>query len=226
MKKLIKKELTLCLNPQVVIFTLLSATVAIPGWPALIGFIYPLSGLSTIFPRGLADQDITYTAMLPIRKGDVVKAKVWLVILLELASLVIAVPFALLKIFYLTPATAGSEGVSDYDLMVAPSLMTFGFAFLALGVYNLVLFPWYYHNPQKVNWPPVVALTAAVLILGAGTGIEALMFFLSQGQIFIAGTASYWGFQSGVLGVGIILFVFLSWLAEHLAEKAFKKVDL
>jgi hypothetical protein len=60
MKNLIKKELTLCTNPQVLIFCLMSALVIIPQWPSMIAMVYVLSGLMTIFPRALADQDLLY----------------------------------------------------------------------------------------------------------------------------------------------------------------------
>jgi hypothetical protein len=225
MKNLLNKELKLSLNPQVIIFTLFSCLVLVPSWPATIAFVYPLAGVATIFPRALADQDVQYTVMLPIRKGDVVKSKWLLVLLIELTSLVFSIPFALVKNMVLIPneiaaAEASQSGDISYLIGSAPSFATYAFILLGFAVYNLVLFPWYYRNPAKVNWPQTISLFAGMIIMGVGAVIQgfvpALVSYDSTGLIA----------QLVSLGVGIILFVSLSILAEKLAEKSFDKVDL
>lgn len=222
MKNLLRKEIKLCLNPQLVIFLFFSAFMAIPSWPALIAFVYPLSCLSTLFPRALADHDITYTAMLPIKKSDVVKGKVTLVVLLEIFSLVVAIPFAFLKMLVISPLSAASE---DYYFAVAPEFLTFALALLAFGLYNLILFPWYYKNPQKVNWPQIVALISAMLVMGLGIALEMMLIVLLP-EAFKSHGSLYWGVQLGSLAFGVLCFALMSYIAEYLAEKRFEKVDL
>lgn len=228
MKKLIKKELTLCLNPQVIVFCLLSAFVAIPQWPSMVAMVYVLSGLTTIFPRALADQDIQYTAMLPIRKGDVVKGKTLLIAILEFGSLLFSAPFALLKCLVSDPqlladyASKGEDGYY-YTLTVQPSLAGYGYVLIAFGVFNLVLLPWYYKNPQKVNWPPLIALLISLLVLGVGIALESMMVILLQ---YNKSTLLYWLVEGGVALAGLLLYVGFSVLAEKKAEKNFAKVDL
>jgi hypothetical protein len=230
MKNLLKKEFKLCLNPQVAIFLFLSSLAIIPSFPSLVPYIYPMSGFATIFPRGLADHDIEYTAMLPVRKGDIVKGKVAFIVLLEIASLVISVPFALIKDFLLAPmilasASSSSTGSADpmelqYQQGCLSNLATFGLALFAYGIYNLILFPWYYKNPQKVNWPQAISMLVCALFLGLFSVLQIFIPALSgsdltgiiaQGSVFIGGLA---------------LFILMSCLAEHLGEKNFYKVDL
>lgn len=228
MRNLIKKELTLCTNPQALIFCLFSALVIIPQWPSMIAMVYVLSGLMTIFPRALADQDIQYTAMLPIRKGDVVKGKAFLLAILELGSLLFSVPFAFIKIECMDPALLAQYQQSDpaqytYTLMVQPSLGGYGYTLIAMGFFNAILLPWYYKNPQKVNWPPLATFFASVLILGLGVGAEAMTVSLLD---FNKNSLLYWLIEGGVLLGGVLLYAGLTILGEKKGEKSFEKVDL
>ena len=226
MKKLLKKELLLCTNPQLIIFCLLGSMVCIPSWPGMIAMIYVLSGLTTIFPRALADQDTQYTAMLPIRKKDVVLGKSSFIIFLEIASLLFSVPFALLKIFIIDPnsiANPSDGAIVSYTLSVEPTLGAYGYILLAFGVFNLVLLPWYYKNPAKVNWPPVISFFTALLVMGLGIGAEVGAYFIFNGDRSLW---SYWLYESLVVAIGVIVFALFSFIGIKKAEKNFEKVDL
>jgi hypothetical protein len=229
MKNLFRKELVLCTNPQVIIFCCLSILVAIPQWPSIIGFVYVLTGFMTIFPRALADQDIQYTVMLPVRKSDVVKGKTLLLIFLQSASLLLSVPFLLLRVLLIDPSmiasaqSSGDESTISYILAVQPSLGMYGYVLLAFGVFNVVLLPWYYRNPQKVNWPPMVATLAAVFVLGlgaAGEAITSMAFQHDRSQVL------YWVSEGAVFLAGLLIFALITYFGEKQAEKNFDKVDL
>jgi len=227
MKNLLYKELKLCLNPQVIIFAFLSLLVVIPSWPSAVAFVYLFSGISTIFPRALADKDIIYSAMLPVRKADVVKGKVLLVTALEVFSILISIPGAIIKILLLDPmsidsSSSAAEQASQraYANSIAPNFACYGFVFLAMGVFALVLFPWYYRNPAKINWPGVVSILAGILTMGIGIALQA---FVPQLQNYDTIGLIV---QLSVLAVGIAFFVLATILAEKKAEKNFAKVDL
>ena len=229
MNKLLKKEWLLCTNPQLITFCLLGTLVCIPSWPSMVAIIYVLSGLATIFPRSVADHDTQYTAMLPIRKKDVVAGKVTFVAFLELASLLVSVPFALLKIFVFDPsAIAAAEAISDastisYTLAVQPSLGGYGYALLAFGVFNVILFPWYYKNTARVNWPPMVAFFVAFFVLGLGIAGEAVVATIFQGD---RSNGFYWLNEILAGSLGLLLFVLLSFFGIKKAQINFEKVDL
>lgn len=226
MKNLLYKELKLCLNPQVIIFSFLSLLIVIPSWPSAVAFVYLFSGISTIFPRALADKDIIYSAMLPVRKADVVKGKVLLVTAIEVFSILISVPGAIIKILLLDPMTVASSPAAEqvsqqaYVNSIAPNFACYGFVFLAMGVFALVLFPWYYRNPAKINWPGVVSILVGILTMGIGIALQA---FIPQLQNYDTIGLIV---QLSVLAVGIIFFVLATILAEKKAEKNFAKVDL
>lgn len=227
MGKLIKKEFLLSLNPNVILMGVLSLTIMIPSYPSFVAFFYLLGGLASIMPRSLADKDIEYTSMLPIPKANVVKAKIWLFILLELGTIVFTVPFALLRNFLIDPMAASSDP-NAFAEMVAfePSLSTYGFAFIVFGIYNILFFPWYYKNPQKINAPQTVATILTMLI---SLLFLALPLIPSLGNYLSASSLSdsvslY--VQIGILVGGLLIGGFLTWLSSFLASKHFEKVDI
>jgi hypothetical protein len=207
---------------------LLSALVVIPEWPAAIGFIYPLAGLATIFPRALSDQDIQYTAMLPIRKGDVVKSKTLLIMAVQLFSVLFSIPFAFIKTLIINPSLisqlSGEQDAiateTNYILSTSPCLSIYGGLLLAFGVFNIILIPWYYKNPSKVNWPQITSLFVGMFILGIVSAMVALipsLYSYEGNNLYI---------QIAILVVGILAYFGLTFLAEKLGEKHFDKVDL
>lgn len=94
MKNLMRKELVLAMHPASVLFLLLSAMLLIPNYPYYVICFYTCLGTFFICLTGRENRDIEFTALLPVRKTDLVRARVFTVMLMQLAQLVIAVPFA------------------------------------------------------------------------------------------------------------------------------------
>jgi hypothetical protein len=118
---------------------------------------------------------------------------------------------------------SGETSSIDYTLAVEPTLGGYGYLLLAFGVFNLVLFPWYYKNPAKVNWPPVVSFFIALLVMGLGIGAEAAAYYLFGNS---RTGSSYWLYEGLAFGMSLILFVLFSFLGVKKAQKNFEKVDL
>jgi hypothetical protein len=231
MKNLLKKEFRFCLNPQTITFILLACTMAVPSFPTIVPFFYVLGGFAAIMPRALADKDIEYTVMLPVRKGDVVRGKVVLFSSLEVIALLISIPFAILRRSLWTPLEpVEGEAYESFlaTIAMAPRIGSYAFALVAFGVYNLIFFPWYYKNPAKVNWPGIVSLLVTMLVLGLGVMVEVLCVLLGGGvdslEFTLEGAGLY--VQLGMVLFGAALFVGFTFLASKQAQKNFDKVDL
>ena len=97
MKNLMRKELVLAMHPASVLFLLLSAMLLIPNYPYYVICFYTCLGTFFICLTGRENRDIEFTALLPVRKTDLVRARVFTVMLMQLAQLVIAVPFAVFR---------------------------------------------------------------------------------------------------------------------------------
>ena len=220
MKNLLYKELKLSVPVQTWIFVCLSITIAIPSWPSLISFFYPLAGLTVIFALGAANRDILYTSTLPIRKKDVVKGKVLLLSFMELLTIFIAIPCGILKVILLS---GDSEGMEYPDLGI--NFATFGFVFFLFGIFNLIVLPWFYKKPEGKNSVPfIVGDFVTMFLMGI---IMAVFMAVPHAAEFIntfQGVALWT--QLGILIIGMALFFLFTFLADKLAEKNFQKVDI
>ena len=227
MFKLLKKELTLSINPQTIIFTLLVLLVAIPSWPAAVGFIYPISGLIVIFPLAVANHDIEYTSLLPIKKSDIVKAKVLFIIVIELATILISIPAVLIRNYVLAESVIGNINLDapdaqneiNYYTNSKPSFMTYATILLGYGIFNIVLIPLYYKNPtKKLVGPQLIAMFAMLIVLGVGTAVQyVLMYFIPETFNIISIIT---------LIVSFVVFLLFSFLAERAGETSISRIDL
>ena len=132
MKNLLYKEFRLAIHPSVYIFFALAALLLVPSYPYYVSFFYLTLGIFLTFKTNRAENDIFYSALLPVRKGDVVRARVLTVALLELANILIAIPFAVISA-KINPAGGNNAGIE-------PNVAFFGLSFLLYGVFNLLFF--------------------------------------------------------------------------------------
>ena len=142
MRKLLKKELTLCLHPAAVMMLFLSALVLAPNYPYAVSFFYLTLGLFFICLGGRENHDVIYTLTLPVAKRDAVTARFALTVLLELVLLALVFGFIQLRRRILPdPNAAGMDA----------NLALLGEGFLFFGLYHLVFFPGYYRDVNKVG---------------------------------------------------------------------------
>lgn len=142
MKALLQKEFKLAMHPTAPMFLCLSAMALIPNYPYYVSFFYLTLAVFFICLSGRENQDVFYTLLLPIRKRDVVKARMIFVICLELVQVLVTVPFAVLR---------QHLSLSQNVVGIEANIAFFGFAFLLLGIYNLVFFSMYYKDVKKVG---------------------------------------------------------------------------
>lgn len=221
MKNLLYKELKLCVTPQAWIFISITALIAIPTWPALVAFIYPLSALLSIFPVASANRDLLYTGTLPIKKEKVVLGKVLMICLLELLSVAISIPFGIIRNFVLLPMVP-SESLYD-DLGV--NFAMYGLVLAGFGLFNLVFFPRYYKSPDAKNVGASLLAYFSALVF---YGLCAAFFMVVPGAARFINSYAGSGLwtQLGILALGIVFFLLLSLLAYEIGKRTFDKIDL
>ena len=219
MKNLLHKEIVLCTNVQVVLFAAFALFVLIPSWPPAIAFVYPLSGLMSLFPRGLANKDIEYTSLLPVKKTDIVKGKTLYLCLVEIAVIILASIGGVIRaLLYKEPTNANEL---DYFMSVKPTISLLGFAFLSFGIMNMVLIALYYRNPYKrLVGPNLISLFVCLIILAIGSVLIA--FIPALREYDLVGLIA----QLGTLFGGVLLYILFSYLGYRIGAKAFINVDL
>lgn len=96
MKQLLYKEWKLCAHPTMYLFPALAAMLLIPSYPYYVAFIYTALSVFFVFQTGRENDDVFFSATLPVRKRDIVKARCGLIAIVELLQVLVAIPFAIL----------------------------------------------------------------------------------------------------------------------------------
>lgn len=97
MSALLKKEFSLALHPASALFVFFAAMVFIPNYPYEVMFFF--SGLSAFFIclTGRENKDLHFSCVLPVEKREVAAARVLFCMILQLAQIVLCVPFIAIK---------------------------------------------------------------------------------------------------------------------------------
>lgn len=157
MKALLYKSFRLVCHPMTLIFAFFGAMLLIPSYPYTVAFFYVMLGLFFSFMNGREQKDIYYSALLPIRKRDAVKASVLFVLVIELVSLLIAVPFAVLSV-RINPLGSNAVGLE-------PNAALFAAALLLYALFNGIFLPSFYKTAYKVGVSFLKAIIPVSLVM-------------------------------------------------------------
>ncbi len=210
------KEFRLALHPTSIMFMFLAAMILIPNYPYYVTFFYMTLGIFFICLNGRENHDIFYTMTLPVKKSNVVTARFFLVIILELAQIVLAIPFAFIRNSFtdVPPNQAGMD----------PNAAMFGLALVLLGIFNLIFFTKYYKNTDKVGKPFAVASTFYFVLMLI---FEACTFAIPFVHEHIDNTnLSDLPYRLVILGTGIIVYAVLTLISYKKSVKSFCALDL
>lgn len=217
MRKLLKKEMKLAASPLSYIFIAFGLMAFLPGYPILVGSFFVCLGLFQSFQCMREANDITYTALLPVAKGDIVRAKYVFCIMIESCY------FILTSVPVLVRMTVLSEtAVYRNNVLMNANLVYLGFVLLILGLFNLIFIGGFFKTAYKFAKPFFAFIVASFLVVGIGETlfhIPALSFLNAFGFTHI-------GLQTGVLFTGAIIFVCLTVISLHWSIKNFEKIDL
>ena len=213
MYNLLRKELRLAAHPSLYVFMAMGALVLIPAYPYGVVFFFGTLGIfqSAMFDR--ETRDIYYTALLPVRKRDVVRGKLLLAVFAQLVQLALSLPFAFLRTLYLHQGNpAGIEANAAY----------YGFGLMLYGAFNLVFFTRFYRTAYQAGTSFLIALLPLTLGIAA---MEAAVHFPGMGWLdSVAGPDLVRQFP--VLLLGVLVYIASNLLACRLGERNFSRVDL
>lgn len=154
MFSLLYKELRLAAHPNLFVFTLLGALVIVPAYPYGMVFLFGCLGPFITFTYGRETNDIYYTALLPVKKRDIVKSKFALVVLSQIVQLLVSLPFALLRLRLLPEGNpAGIEANVAY----------YGFGLTIYTIFNVIFLTHFFKSGYKVGWSFLLAIIPATL---------------------------------------------------------------
>ena len=213
MFNLVYKEFRLAAHPTLYIFMLLGAMVIIPSYPYSVVFLYGcLAPFITLF-YGRENNDTFYTALLPVKKRDVVKAKCLLFGIAEIGQIVIAAAFALLRYSIMPDGNpVGIEANAAY----------FGFGLIIFALFNLIFLTQFYKTAYKVGKAFIAAIIPAVLCIVA---IEAFAHIPATAWLDSVSPDAMIR-QIPILIAGVVFYIVGMIFTYHVAAKRFERVDL
>ena len=142
MKNLLYKELRLCMVVQIPIFFLFALMLLIPNYPYLVAGFFICNAVFYSFSQSAVDNDILFTALLPVSKKQAVAGKVRFVVLIQLCSLIVFIPMV-----FLNHTLNGEANAAGVDA----SLTFLGALLLVFGVFDLAFLPRFYKAPHKLG---------------------------------------------------------------------------
>ena len=230
MKALLYKELKLAMHPICYLFiALFPFMILIPSYPIAIGFIYVLTCYPVLFlgaNKGQQSNDLLYSTLLPIRKKDIVLARIMTVLLMHVAFIAITsalYPLAVIINQNITesalaedpmanPITNAGLGLNSYVLVLA--IVIIGFA-----IADLIFFPIYYKNGKSIVMSTLLMILGFVVYLGIFTiGLPYIpgCGWINELPLYI---------QFIALGVSLIVYALLHFVVFDISSKRLEKVD-
>ena len=219
MHALIAKELQLVVHPSTYFLVMLGVLVLIPSWPYAVVLLY---GIMTAFFNALNARelrDLSYTFALPVSRHAIVRARVIVMMVIELAmTALMAICICLRPVFGIDEIAAQQPPVG-----IPANVALIGFALATFGLFNLVFFARYFRDPMKIGIP---FLLGCIAMLVFSVFFEALPFIPVEwcAAVSTPGFGNL-GAQLIVLAVGTAVFVVLNLLAISRAARAFESYD-
>lgn len=217
MKHLLKKELTLSASPLAYLFIAFGLMFLIPGYPILCGAFFVTLGLFQSFQAAREANDTLFSALLPVAKRDVVKARFLFCCCIEGCALLVMAAAAALRMTWLQNAAVYREN----PLMNA-NLFALGAALLIFGCFNRVFVAGFFKTAYNFARPFVahIALTFVIMAL-----CETLHHLPGCGALNAFGFEQF-GLQLALFALGLLTFAALTALGCRRACRSFETIDL
>lgn len=233
MKALIYKEFRLAMHPICYVFIFLFPfLILIPSYPLAVGFIYVITCYPILFlgaNKGQQSNDLLYCVLLPIRKKDVVLARIFTVLFMQIVCMImmsLLLPFAIYinKMILEANEIARASGEIIQDSTI-PGLgynsfvLILAIAIISFAVCDLIFFPIYYRKGKSIVMSTLFTIIAFIIFIGVFTialpyipGLE----FINNLHLLI---------QFIILLVAILISAFLHLLTYKISYKELEKVD-
>ena len=233
MKALLYKEFKLAMHPICYTFIILfPLMMLIPSYPIGVGFIYILSCYPILFlgaNKGQQSNDLLYSTLLPVRKKDIVLARIFTVIIIQVAyMLLMSALWPLANLIHNSIQVSSTEMGSGTQVEI-PGIGLNGFvsilaiAVVGFAIADLIFFPIYYKNGKSIVMSTLLTILGFMVYLGVFTiaipyipGCEGYSKLLEGSGI---------GVQFAILGGAIVISALLHYLVYRISAKRLEQVD-
>ncbi len=214
MKDLLYKEFKLALHPTVFFFPLFVAMLLIPSYPYYFAFAYNCMSVFMMFQMARENKDILYTMMLPVRKRDAVKARLTVVLIIELFQIALSIPVAILST-RINP-TGNLAGIEA-------NVALYGLVLIMYAMFNFMYFTIFYKTAYGAGKAFLFSGIAVLLFIGIA---EVIVHFPVVGPYLDTIERAAQIKQLPLLGAGAVLFILSAVFTYKRSVKLFEMVDL
>ena len=223
MKAILYKEFKLAMHPLCYVFVFtFPLMILIPSYPIAVGFIYILSCYPILFlgaNKGQQSNDLLFTTLLPVRKKDIVLARIMTVATMHFAFIAVVsmlYPLAVMINSAIPGDPTPGLGLDGYLSILAIVLVGYSIA-------DLIFFPIYYKHGKSIVMSTLLTILGFVIYLGIFTiaipyipGCEGYMQLLCKSGI---------GYQIMLFGIALVVYFFVHFLVYKISSKRLEKVD-
>ena len=230
MKALLYKEFKLAMHPICYVFiAMFPFMILIPSYPIAIGFIYVLTCYPVLFlgaNKGQQSNDLLYSTLLPIRKKDIVKARIMTVLFMHLAFIALTsalYPVAVMINNSITESAIAEDPSANPIMTAGLSLQSYvlvlAIVLVGFAIADLIFFPIYYKKGKSIVGSTLAMIIGFVVYLGIFTiglpyvpGLE----FLNELPLLV---------QFIALAVSIVAYAALHYAVYRISSKRLERVD-
>ena len=226
MKALIYKEMRLSMHPICYIFiALFPLMILIPSYPLGIGFIYVLTCYPILFlgaNKGQQSNDLLYSTLLPVRKKDIVMARIFTVIFMQIAFILVMTALYPVARIINNAIAKSAENPSEYmipGLGLDSYVLLVAIALIGYAIADIIFFPIYYKHGKSIVMSTLFTILGFVVYIGIFT----------IGLPFIPGldilNNLHLGIQFAILGAAILISFGLHVVVYKVSSKRLEMVD-
>ena len=179
MKNLLYKEFKLSIHPLTYFFVGLMAMAALaPSFPSFVPLLYFGAAYTFLFigmNKTTTTNDLLYTCMLPIKREDVVKARVFSTTFLQLYDLVLVFSFFAINKF-IFQVNLDPKDLGIISLNLDQGFVLLGVYLICLSIYDLIYMPWFYKNGKSIIANMLVAVLTVMVVGGILTIVPYIFF--------------------------------------------------
>lgn len=217
MKSLLNKDIRLWASPLAWIFLIAAGMTMLPGYPILVGCFFVCFGVFQSFQSGRENNDILYTALLPIRKIDAVKSKYCFTVMIQMIG------FAIMAVLTILRMTAMADSiVYQTNAMMNATPYYLGFALLVFTAFNIFFLGGFFKTAYKIGIPFLIYGIATFLIIAIGEilhHLPGLSYLHTQGGEKV-------GLQLCFLAICAIVYVLGTVMSCRVSMQRFEQIDL
>lgn len=220
MKNLIFKEFKLSVHPLTYLMMALIALASLSG----IGSFYPLClfGVLYTFPfmgikKGVTNNDLYYSLLLPVRRENVVKARI-------ASTTVLQIIYTVLVLILSGVAMVIPNEIPLKQVSLAQPFALIAICLIAYTIFDFIYIPWFYHNGKEVVWNMVTG-TLVTAIVSAGLSIVPAFNQKLMDMLTIGGKNANYFLQIGILLGSLAIYIGCKIAILKISTKKLLKLD-